>query len=173
MDTMKITKIVGAFCAALLFYKVAGVAAESLYHSGGGGHGEDHAATGYEIAVDGHGGGEEEAVVEVSIEEMIAAADVAKGERVFNKCKACHALEAGKNGTGPSLFGVVNADIGHVGDFAYSDALMGLDGVWDYAALNGFLTKPSAYAPGTKMGFSGLGKIEDRANLIAYLETVK
>ena len=32
------------------------------------------------------------------------------------------------------------------------------------------LIKPSNYVKGTAMNFAGLGKISDRANLIAYLE---
>lgn len=173
MNTMEITKIVGALCGALLVFMLIGWGAETLYHTGGGhgkGHGGDHAA-GYVIEVE-----TETAVAEVeegpSFDELLASADVDKGGKVFGKCKACHKLEEGANGTGPTLYGVVDRAIGGMDGFGYSGALSDLDGTWDYAALNEFLTKPSAYAPGTTMGFAGLKKPQDRANLIKYLEGI-
>jgi len=171
MNTMELTKIVGALCGALLIFMLVTWAAEELYHTGGGhGHGDEHMA-GYVIEVE-----EESASAEVeegpSLEEMMAAANIEKGAKVFNKCKACHKLEEGANGTGPSLYGVVDRAIGGMDGFGYSGALAGLGGNWDYAALDGFLAKPSKYAPGTSMGFAGLKKPMDRANLIMYLESL-
>ena len=166
-DTMTLTKIAGGVCGALLVLLLGKWAATELYHVGG--HG-DHAAA-YVIEV-------EEATTEVveegpPIEELIAAADVAKGEKVFGKCKACHKLEDGANGTGPHLFDVVNRDIGGVDGFGYSSVLAEMGGTWGYDELDGFLENPKGYARGTKMGFSGLKKDTDRANIIAYLETIK
>lgn len=168
-DTMTLTKILGAFCGALLIFLLGGWAAEEIYHTGGG-HGDDH-AQGYVIEVEG---GEEE-VVEAgpSMAELVASADVEKGAKVFGKCKACHKLEDGANGTGPHLFNVVNREIGGVDGFGYSGVLAEMGGTWGYEELGGFLKNPKAYAKGTKMGFSGLKKDADRANIIAYLETIK
>lgn len=169
-DTMTMTKLVGAVCGSLLVFLLGSWAAETIYH-GGGGHG-DHAEQAYVIAT-----GDEE-VVEV-VEEavdftaLLAAADTGKGERVFSKCKACHKLEDGANGTGPHLFGLVGRAQGTVDGFGYSDSLAGLGAVWTADELNAFLESPKGYAPGNKMSFAGLGKIEDRANLIAYLDTIR
>lgn len=167
-DTMTMTKAVGAFCGAFLIFLLGKWVGEELYHTGGG-HGGDH-AQGYVIET-----GEEEADVEVASVDfgaLLAAADVGKGEKVFGKCRACHKLEDGANGTGPHLYGVVGRPIGEVDGFGYSGALVAVAQTWGPTELNGFLENPKGWAPGTKMGFSGLKKPEDRANLIAYLGTI-
>jgi cytochrome c len=113
------------------------------------------------------------AAAEQPIAALLASADPAKGEQVFKKCTACHnAAKGGPNGSGPNLWGVVGSAIGHhAAGFPYSPALSGKGGNWDWEALNHWLTSPRDFAPGTKMTFAGLGKGEDRANLIAWLNT--
>lgn len=107
-----------------------------------------------------------------SIAALLPTADVAKGEAVFKKCVACHTINSGgASGIGPNLYGVVGKPHGHIAGFAYSDALKGVPGNWTFEALDAWLTSPRKYAPGTKMTFAGLGNPEDRANLIAYLNT--
>lgn len=103
---------------------------------------------------------------------LLAAADATKGEAVFAKCAACHTAEqGGANGIGPNLYGVLGQGVGkHVAGFAYSTALSGHGGSWDYANMDAWLHNPKSFAPGTKMSFAGLSKPEDRANLIAYLK---
>lgn len=98
-----------------------------------------------------------------------AEGDAAKGEKVFRKCKACHALEEGKNKVGPTLWGVMNREAGQVEGFKYSKALMEAGLTWDVETLDKFLTKPKDLVKGTKMAFPGLKKEADRANVIAYL----
>lgn len=166
-DTMTMTKILGGFCGALLVFLLGGWAAESIYY-GAGGHGDEH-AQGYAIEVASAEAGDVEEGP--SFEEAFAMADAAAGERVFRKCASCHALEEGDNRTGPHLYGIVNRGVDAVDGFAYSGALAEVAAVWDPASLNGFLENPKKYAPGTAMSFSGLPKIGDRANLIAYLAT--
>jgi cytochrome c len=125
---------------------------------------------GYPIegVVEGGEGGT--AANEPAIETLMAAADPAKGAEVFKKCAACHSVtQGGANGVGPNLYGVVGGAHGHVASFAYSDVLKAKPGKWDFAALNEWLKSPRGYAPGTKMTFAGLGKPEDRANVIKYL----
>lgn len=125
---------------------------------------------GYEIegVVSSEGGAKEE-----PIEALLAKADVAKGEGVFKKCTSCHTINAGgANGIGPNLHGVVGAGIGAgAGGFAFSDALKSHGGKWDWQNLSDWLHNPKKFAPGTKMTFAGLSSGEDRANLIAYLNT--
>ncbi|MGB7318533.1 MAG: cytochrome c family protein [Planktotalea sp.] len=174
-DTMTFTKVLGASCGALLIFLLGSWAAESLYHTAPVAHGDDHGeghGQAYVIEVEGDDQAEE-AEAGPDIATLIASADVAKGEKVFGKCKACHKLEDGANGTGPHLFNVVNREIGKIDGFGYSGVLAEMGGTWDYDALDGFLENPKSYAPGTKMGFSGLKKDTDRANIIAYLETIK
>ena len=172
-DTMTMTKILGALCGSLLLFLLGSWAAETIYH-GAGGHGKDgeEHAQGYLIEVADAGGAEEEPEEEIDFAALMTEADAAKGEKVFSKCKACHKLDDGANGTGPHLFGTVNRPIGTVDGFGYSEVLATKGGAWDYDALNGFLENPKGWAPGTKMGFAGLKKPTDRANLIAYLETI-
>ena len=171
MDTMTFTKVVGGFCGALLIFLLGNWAAEILFHVGPAGHGEDHAA-GYEIVVEE--ADDDAAPAEVlDFAAVYAAADAAKGEKVYGKCRACHKLDDGANGTGPHLFGVVDRAVGSAAGYGYSGALVAVADVWSPENLNGFLENPKSYAPGTKMGFSGLPKVEDRANLIAYLATIQ
>ena len=104
---------------------------------------------------------------------LIADGDVAQGERVSKKCKACHVFEeGGKNKLGPALWGIVGRDIASHDGFNYSGALTELEGDWTYEALDQFLAAPKTYVPGTKMVYAGLKKEQDRADLIAYLRTL-
>jgi cytochrome c len=113
-------------------------------------------------------------VEEVDFAALMAAADPAVGENVFAKCAACHSLE-GVEGTGPHLNGVVGRPKASVAAYPdYSSAILALTAeAWTPENLNGFLEDPRGYMPGTAMGFNGLPKAEDRANLIAYLATTQ
>jgi cytochrome c len=107
---------------------------------------------------------------------MAADCDVAKGEKQFRKCKACHKLEAGAKAVGPDLFGIVGRKIASADGFNYSSGMMeyaGGDAVWDAARLDAYLKKPKDEVPGTKMAFAGVKKEDQRADLICYLETIK
>ena len=107
---------------------------------------------------------------EIPFVELVANADLSKGKKVFGKCKACHKLGDGENGTGPHLHKIIGREMAVISDFKYSSSFKGLKGNWTIDELNLFLTKPSNYIKGTAMNFAGLGKATDRANLIAYLE---
>lgn len=114
----------------------------------------------------------EVAEVEVDMMTLIASADPAAGAKVFNKCASCHAFEpGGGNKVGPNLWGVVGRDIASAGGFEYSEALSGIDGAWTPEQLAAFLESPRDYAPGNKMTFRGLSKPDQRAAVIAYLQT--
>ncbi len=104
---------------------------------------------------------------------LLASADPAAGEAVAKKCTACHSFDpGGANKVGPGLHNVVGRPVGKHEGFAYSEAMAGHGGNWDYDALNAFLLNPKGYVPGTKMSFAGLGKAKDRADLIAYLRSI-
>ncbi|ABV94902.1 cytochrome c2 [Dinoroseobacter shibae DFL 12 = DSM 16493] len=113
------------------------------------------------------------AVLAVLALPALAEGDPEAGEKVFNKCKACHALGAdAKNKVGPVLNGIIGAPAGQVPDFKYSDVLleMAADGlVWDEANLAAYLTKPRDFMKGTKMSFAGLRKEADVQNVLAYI----
>jgi len=101
----------------------------------------------------------------------VGAADLKKGKKVFNKCKACHTLKAGeKNKVGPNLHGVLGREAGKVEGFKYSKAMLKSGITWDEATLDKYLAKPKKLVPKTKMRFAGLKKKSQRDNLIAYLK---
>ena len=166
-DTMTVTKAVAAFCTMFLVLLLGKWAAETIYHVGGHGHGEEQA---YVIDT-GEGEATDTATEEVDFETVFASADAAAGERLWRQCSACHKLD-GTDGTGPHLNGVVGRPKASVAGFAYSDGAMAQQGQeWTPDNLQKFITSPRDYMPGTKMGYSGMKDIEDRANLIAYLAT--
>lgn len=169
-DTMTMVKVTGAVLGAFLVLLLGSWAADGLYTTGGG-HG-DGAHQAYVIEVEGDDADEEVVDEGPTFAEMMAAADVAKGAKVFGKCKACHKIEAGVNATGPSLYGVVDSTVGVAEGFSYSGKLVAVASTWDAETLFEFLRKPKEFAPGTKMTFSGLKKETDRVNLIAYLATL-
>ncbi|MGK7660737.1 c-type cytochrome [Marinovum algicola] len=168
MDTMTSTKILGGFCGAFLIFLLGKWAAEEIYQTGSG-HGGEEQAYVIDTGEEETSGEAEEAV---PFAELLAAADPGKGERVWGKCRACHKVEDGANGTGPHLFGVVGRDVGSVAGFGYSGALVAVADVWTPENLQAFLENPRDFAPGTKMSFSGLKDAEDRANLIAWLDSL-
>src|SRR5690606_20922275 len=99
-----------------------------------------------------------------------AQGDPAKGEKLFTRCRACHALEAGQNKVGPSLHGVFGREAGTAEGFNYSDALKSADIVWNEETMDHWLENPREYIPGNKMVFPGLRKEQDRQDIIAYLK---
>lgn len=169
-DTMTMTKIVGGFCGALLVF-LLGTWASSILYGTYGGHEAGHNQA-YMIDT-GEGDAVVEEVVEVPFAEVYAAADAGAGERLWRQCQACHKLEDDANGVGPYLHGVVDRPKHEADGYAYSDALLSQDGQWSPENLSEFLENPKDYAPGTKMAYRGMSKVEDRANLIAYLATFK
>jgi cytochrome c len=100
-----------------------------------------------------------------------AEGDAVAGKVVFKKCAPCHSTEP-VNRVGPTLAGIVGRPVATIEDYGYSPAMraFGEDGkVWSEAQIAEYLMAPKAMVPGTRMTFAGLKKIEDIANLIAYL----
>jgi cytochrome c2 len=98
-----------------------------------------------------------------------ASADAAAGEKLFRRCAACHKVEEGKNGIGPSLWGVVGRPVASLEGFDYSPAMQAHGGDWTPENLAAYLENPKAVVPGTKMAFAGLKDLQDRIDVIAYL----
>ncbi|MGA9252674.1 MAG: cytochrome c family protein [Roseobacter sp.] len=163
-DTMTFTKAAGGICGALLVFLLGKWAAEEMFHVA------THGEASYVIEVEESDDVAE--VEEVDFATVLASASIEDGAKVFRKCSACHKLEAGENGAGPYLYGVVGREKAAADGFGYSDALASMGGEWTPENLSGFLEKPSSYAPGTSMGFAGLSKVEDRADVIAYLDSL-
>lgn len=170
--SMEWNKIFGAVLLAGLIAMLAGFISEVLVHP------KTPEKAAYVIAVpegkggDTKGGGGAPAGPG-EIAPLLAKADPAAGQTAAKACAACHSFDKGAPGkVGPNLYGIVGAKHGHVEGFAYSDAIKGHAGNWDYAELNKFLYDPKGYAPGTKMTFAGVKKDQDRANIIAYLRSL-
>jgi cytochrome c len=112
-------------------------------------------------------------VLLVGIATAASAADPAAGEKIFKtQCGICHSAAAGKNGIGPSLFGVIGRKAGSVSGFHYSADHKKLGITWDAVNLDKYLTNPRAMVPDTTMTYAGMKNAAQRADLIAYLETL-
>lgn len=106
-----------------------------------------------------------------------AAEDLQNGANVFKKCRACHDVGAGaKNKVGPVLNGIYGRTAGSAAGFNYSDAIKEAGAkklVWDDVTLSAYLESPTTYLPKNKMAFVGIKDEKDRADLIAYMKTMK
>jgi cytochrome c len=98
-----------------------------------------------------------------------SAQNAAEGEKVFRQCKACHSLEAGKKGVGPSLNGLIGRQSGSLADFAYSPAMKNAGVTWNEENLSKYIADPKGFVAGNKMAFAGIKKEEDLKNVVAYL----
>jgi cytochrome c len=120
------------------------------------------------VVQEGEGGAE----AEKPIAFYLATADAAAGEQVFKKCTACHnADQGGANALGPGLYGVMGNPVGAHPGFAFTDALKSKGGSWDWETMSAWLASPKKFAPGTKMTFAGLSNPQDRANVMAFLNS--
>ena len=172
-DTMTLTKLVGGVCGALLIFLFANWAAESIYGFGEVSH-DEHRVLAYSVAgAEAEGEGHAtEGEAGPAFAEVFAKADAAVGEKVFGKCKTCHKIDGSKS-IGPYLNGIVDRARGSQDGFKYSTGMISVPDPWTTEALYTFLENPKKVVPGTKMGFAGLSKPEDRANVVAYLATLK
>lgn len=161
---------VGAFLGTVFVLMSVSIASEGIFHSEAP-EKEGFAIISSEAATEA-GGAEE--VAEVDIKPLLLKADAAAGETVFKKCASCHTVDkGGANKVGPNLWGLVNRPIASHEGFSYSAGMKtfseGGKVVWDYDHLSFFIEAPKKHVPGTAMGFAGVKKPDERANLIAYL----
>ncbi len=165
-----------ALLSAGLIALISGKVVDFLYNGGPEhpGH-EEKEARGYKIDVVETANAAEGAAPAGAgdLSALYATADVAAGEKfVQAKCTVCHDVsKGGTNKVGPHIWGVFNRTVASVGDFSYSSGMKAHGGKWDFEALNKFLWSPAKTVPGTMMSFAGIGKDQDRANVIAYLAT--
>jgi len=170
MDSLELNKIIAGVLGAVLTLLLFSWVGDLVYGLGEGGHDEAHLA--YEIALPE--GDAEVAEVEEgpSIGELLVTASAENGEGLFRACAACHTATEQANKVGPYLLNVMGRDIAAVDGFAYSDALLTIDGVWTAENFSHFIESPRGWAPGTKMGYNGMSRAGDRADIIAYLVEV-
>ena len=171
MDTLEVNKFVGAILVGGLVAMVTGSIAHMLvspkHHEGG-----EMAAISSGAAPEPSAAPAPAAIEPVS--PLLAKADPHKGQQIATKCQACHDFtKGGPNKIGPNLWGIVGSKPAEVPGYSFSDAMKAReDKPWTYEALNDFLAAPRSFVPGTKMTFAGLPKVEDRADVIAYLRTL-
>jgi cytochrome c len=173
MDSFEFNKIAGAVLGTALGVMALSIISEAIFAPA------EAEKAGYEIAVAEPvaapaAGAQASAVPPIAV--RLASADVAAGENVAKKCAACHTLGKGEPAkVGPNLYNVVGGPDGHMQGFKYSAAMQARHDAgdkWTFDDLDHFLTSPKAFVPGTAMGFAGLPKPEDRANVIAFLHTL-
>jgi cytochrome c len=170
MDSFELNKIAGAVLFTLLCLVAVNITAEAVYAP------HKPAKPGYEIAIPQPSAAPaagQAAAPEEPIEKLLANAAADRGETVSKQCMSCHTFQkGGPNGIGPNLYGIVGRPRASVPGFNYSDAMKAKGGDWTIDDLNKFLTKPQEFIPGTKMTFAGLPRGNQRADVLAYLNSL-
>jgi cytochrome c len=171
MDSFELNKVLGAILGTCLGVLAINVAAGAIFAP------TIPAKPGYEIAAPEQKPGEQgkpaEQQQQQPIEQLLANADRGRGENSAKKCATCHTFnKGGRPLIGPNLWGVVGRPKASETGFNYSAALKAKGGNWSIDDLNQFLTNPKGFVPGTNMTFAGLPRGSERADIIAYLNSL-
>jgi cytochrome c len=170
MDSFEFNKIIGAVLATGLCLVAMNITAEAIFSP------HQPAKPGFEIDIKPQtpaAGPAAPAAPEEPIEKLLATATVDRGQMVAKQCATCHNFQkGGPNGIGPNLYSVVGRPRASEPGFSYSDAMKAKGGEWTIDDLNKFLASPKEFIPGTKMTFAGLPRGNQRADAIAYLNSL-
>ena len=169
MSGLEVNKILASIIMAILIMVVISVAGDLIVNID-----NEKKQTAYIIVVPETNSDNSETLKKGEIVEPISSlllyASIEKGEKIFKKCGSCHNYQkGGTNKVGPNLWNLINRPKASAKSYSYSKALTELGGEWTYDEIAEFLYKPKEYVKGTKMNFSGLKKVEDRANIVFFL----
>lgn len=167
IDSFELNKIAGGVLGACLGLMALGIVSDMVFSH------RTMKAPGYDLPADEPASASAPKAPAVPLPELLAKADVKKGENVAKACHACHTFDkGGPNKVGPNLYGVVGRPIASHAGFTYSDALKAKTGDWTFDAIDHFVMNPRGYANGTKMAFGGEKDAMKRADLLLYLHSL-
>ncbi|MER9965600.1 cytochrome c family protein [Mesorhizobium sp. M0060] len=173
MDSNEVNKLLAGFLGTVFIVFSVGIVSDALFASPA----PEKPGFAIEATEPAEGGPAAPAAEAKPIAELLATANAEAGAAIFKKCQACHSGEkGGPNKVGPDLWDIIDRPVAEHEGFAYSAGMKefskGGSEKWTYDNLNHFITSPKKFVKGTAMGFAGLPKDEDRANVIAYLRTL-
>ena len=164
MNSFEINKIITAILVTILVVFGIGKISDIIFEKG------KQSVVAYKVEAPEGEVIQASAETSVDMASLLAMGDIAHGEKVYKKCKACHSIkQGGGNKIGPALWNVIFRPVGSITDYKYSKALLSYGKEWTWEEMNGFLIKPSKWIKGNKMGFAGLKSEKDRASVILYL----